>query len=455
MRRVAALSALGLVLLGVFVLLASGFSDGGQSPYLVRAIFDDASFAVPGEDVRIAGANVGSIQSLGVTSAKRAAVTLAITTPGFAPFHADAHCAIRPQSLIGEEYVDCSPGTATAPALPRIAQGAGTGSHLLPVTRTSSPIDSDIVQDVSTEPVREGLAVIIDEFGTALAARGSDLNEVIRRANPALGQTDRVLQILARQNHQLARLATDSDTVLSPLARERRQLAGFITQANTTAVASAQRAADIERTFHLFPSFLRQLRPLMADLGSLASQGTPLLNSASQSAAAVGRQFANLTPFAAKARTALIELGASASQSQPALVGTLPLARRLRRLGGAAAPSFALLDRLTASLERTGGIEQLMDVLFNGAVASNGFDQLGHFVRAEPLFSSCANYLTSPNPVCVSNFGKAKSSVRSSEASLTPADDRLAQRAVQETARHPHSQGSLTGLMRYLTGNQR
>ena len=86
-----------------------------------------------------------------------------------------------------------------------------------------------------------------------------------------------MLKILARQNQALAQLATDSDTVLAPLARVRRQLADFVVQANTTSVASAARAADISRSFQLFPSFLRQLRPLMADLGKLADQGTPLM----------------------------------------------------------------------------------------------------------------------------------------------------------------------------------
>ena len=166
----------------------------------MRAIFDDASFAAQGENVRIAGANVGSIQSLGVTAGKRAAVTISITDQRFTPFHDDATCAIRPQSLIGEEYVDCTPGTRAPPGAAAHPRGPGHGHLLPPVTRTSSPIDSDIVQDISTEPVRQSLAVIIDEFGTGLAARGSDLNAVIHRANPALGQTDKVLKILAGQN---------------------------------------------------------------------------------------------------------------------------------------------------------------------------------------------------------------------------------------------------------------
>ena len=63
-------------------------------------------------------------------------------------------------------------------------------------------------------------------------------------------------------------------------------------------MASAARATDISRSFQLFPQFLRQLRPLMVDLGNLADQGTPLMAALGQSAAALGRQFQNLTPFA-------------------------------------------------------------------------------------------------------------------------------------------------------------
>ncbi len=450
MRRLGVLAAV-LIVAAIAVAVTNGSGSPSGGTYLVRAIFDDASFAVQGEDVRIAGANVGSIQSLGVTQAKKAAVTLAITNSDFRPWHANATCAIRPQSLIGEQYVDCSPGTPSAPPLPRIYRGPGEGSYYLPVTRTSSPIDSDIVQNVSTEPVRQSLAVIIDEFGTGLAARGSDLNAVIHRANPALGDTDKVLQILARQNRTLARLATDSDTVLAPLARERGQIAGFITQANTTAVASAARARDISNTFRLFPSYLQQLRPLMADLGALADQGTPLLSSLGQSASALGRQFANLTPFAKAARTALIDLGAAAQQSQPSLVATEPLAKQLNQLGSAGQPAAANLQKLLASLNSTGGIQQLMKLLFNGAVAGNGFDSLGHYVRDEPLVSSCTNYATSPVPGCSANFAGA------SAASVTAARrDPVVARAVASASSASAPNGAtMKGLLAYLIGGRR
>ena len=257
MRRVGLIVAVLVLVAGLWAIAGPGFSrsagpDGGGS-YQVRAIFDNAAFAVPGEDVRVAGAPVGSITSLGVTSTNRAAVTMTIDNAGFVPFHANATCAIRPQSLIAERYVDCDPGTSSAPPLQRIQRGQGAGSYLLPVTRTSSPIDVDIVQNISQEPIRQRLSIILDELGTGLAARGSDLNAVIRRADPALGATNQVFKILASQNAVLAQLASDSDAVLAPLARARTQIADFVTQANTTAVASAQRSADISRSIQLLP----------------------------------------------------------------------------------------------------------------------------------------------------------------------------------------------------------
>ncbi len=456
MRRVA-LIAVALIVAAIAVAVVRGTPSSGSGQYLVRGIFDDASFAAPGEDVRIAGANVGSIQSLDVTANKQAAVTLSISDRRFEPFYANATCSIRPQSLIGEEYVDCLPGTTSARPLERIRTGPGAGSYLLPVAQTSSPIDSDIVQDISQEPVRQSLAVIIDELGTGLAARGSDLNAVIHRANPALGQTDKVLKILASQNHTLARLATDSDAVLAPLARAQRQISGFITQANTTSVATAARAADISRTFHLFPTFLGQLRPLMADLGTLADQGTPLMTSLGQSASALGQQFANLTPFAAKARTALIDLGASAQKSQPALIATMPLAQRLRSLGRAGQPTASNLQKLTTSLDSSGGIEQLMALLFRGTSAANGFDSLGHYVRDEPLVSSCTNYATTPVPACSADFASASTAsvgARGASARVSSMGQVVAQ-AVRDATAGSQNRQSLKGLLGYLTGGGR
>jgi ABC-type transporter Mla subunit MlaD len=469
MRRLATIALMLLVATGATAVVTS--SSRGKAPtYDVRAIFDDAAFAVPGEDVRVAGAPVGSIQSLDVcikapcpegSPVNKAAVTITIDNGNFTPFYADAHCAIRPQSLIGEKYVDCQPGSSSSRQLKKITSGPGKGTYLLPLANTSSPIDTDIVQDISQQPIRQRFALILDELGTGLAARGTDLNAVIHRANPALGQTDKVLQILARQNRVLARLASESNAVLAPLARAKHQLADFVVQANTASVASAARAADIARSFQLFPSFLRRLRPLVADLGQLADQGTPLMASLAQSAAAVSHQFQNLAPFAKAARPALIELGNESQQSQPALVATIPLAHRLDRLGTQLEPTAKSLHKLTSSLDQTGAIEYLMSLLFYGVSATNAFDSVGHFARTEPMVGSCASYVKRPSPGCSANFGAgASAAAAAAGTSEGGASARVVREAVGRVkdatsqSQDPPDK-TLRGLLGYLLGSGR
>jgi virulence factor Mce-like protein len=388
---------------------ACGITGGGG--YEVRALFDNAGYAVSGEQVRIAGAPVGSIAGLSVTRSKLAAVTLRITDKQFTPWYANATCTIRPQSLIAERYVDCEPGSSSHRPLRRISRGAGAGSHLLPVARTSSPIDPDIVQDIAQEPVTESLSVILNELGTGLAGRGADLNAVILRSDPALAQTERVLKLLDGQNRTLAKLATDADTVLAPLAKARGALADFVVKANHTATATAQRSADISHAIELLPPFLRELRPLMDDLGQLSSQGTPLMTSLGQNAGSITAALKSLTPFASKAKTALLDLGNTAQQSQAKLIASEPLARQLLALGKASKPSAAALDKLTASLQSSGGIQQLMSLLYYGTGAANGFDADGHYVRIAPITGSCNAYARASVPGCSANFTDATAAV--------------------------------------------
>jgi ABC-type transporter Mla subunit MlaD len=456
MRRIAAASVL-IVAVGALLVVGLGAKGGGPTPYNVRAIFDNASAVVVGEDVRIAGAPVGTITAEGVTRGKQAALTLQINNSAFVPWHANASCEIRVQSVIGEKFVDCNPGTSNYPRLSRIKHGPGAGSYYLPVTRTQSPVDFDIVQNISRLPVREQFALILNELGTGLAARGSDLNAVIRRADPALGYTDRVLKILAQQNHTLAQLATNSNTVLGALARVKRELTGFIQQANTTSVASAARATDEARSFHLLPGFLRQLQPLERDLGVLAGQGTPLFTSLSNAAPGINSQYQQLAPFARATRTALISLGHAAVQQQPALLGTIPLDKRLERLGKSTAPAATQLDRLLSSLQNTGGIQFLMKLLFNGTGATNGFDASGHYIRTQALFGSCTAYALVPVPGCSANF--VHSGAAAADATLLGLSrDRpavaAAVRSVQKTGSQP-PRHALTSLLNYLLGGGR
>jgi len=128
MRRIIATLGLLATVALVFFGLGSGGDSGGT--YQVRAIFDNGGFVVPDEDVRIAGANVGSVDSVGVTmpgeeahadgvpEPGKAIVVMNIDDAGFQDFRTDASCIIRPGSLLGEKYIDCKPTQPRAPGSP-------------------------------------------------------------------------------------------------------------------------------------------------------------------------------------------------------------------------------------------------------------------------------------------------------------------------------------------------
>ena len=197
MKRVAMVA---VVLVAAAWLAVAGTGAGSGESYEVRAIFSNAGFAIPGEDVRVAGVNVGAIKSVDLTAQNTAAIVLEITDDGFKDFREDATCAVRPQSLIGDRFVECAPtlprpaGAKAPPELPVIEDGPGKGQHLVPVSQTTTPVDLDLINNIWRRPYRERLSIILSEFGTALAGQGTDLREAIRRSNPALAQTDEVLK---------------------------------------------------------------------------------------------------------------------------------------------------------------------------------------------------------------------------------------------------------------------
>jgi virulence factor Mce-like protein len=398
--------------------------DDTKDHYFVRAIFDNASTLVPGEDVKVAGVPVGVISDLDVTADKKAAVTLRIDDEGFIPWKTDAKCKIGSQGLIGEKFVDCQPGSGPAKALARIDEGNGEGERLLPIERTSSPVDLDLLNDIMRLPYRQRFAILLSELGTGLAGRGEELNEVIHRANPALRETDEVLKILADQNRVLARLARDSDRVLEPLARERESFADFVVQANATGEASAERRGDLAQSIHLLPGFLRELRPLMADLEDFTDQGTPLLTDLNAAAPALGRLIEAQGTLADASRESFPSLGDALERGRPALIEARPLIRDLGRLGEEAAPVAVNLDELTKSLEDTDSLKRLNDVFYSGALVLNGFDGLGHYLRTALLTNVCSTYAVTFSSGCAATFfdPSAESSSASAGAPLEAAN---------------------------------
>jgi phospholipid/cholesterol/gamma-HCH transport system substrate-binding protein len=433
MKRIGAIALVVgcAIIVAVVAMGASGDgADGSGGTYEVRAIFDSAFGVIPGEDVKVAGVKVGSIDSLHVTDDKRAAVVLAIDKPGFGDFRSDANCIIRPQSLIGEKFVDCTPtqprqqDTPAPPPLKRIRSGPGKGQYLLPVSNTSKSVDLDLINDIYQLPERERLTIILNELGTGLAGRGKDLNDVIRRADPALAETDKVLAILKEQNQTLANLATESDTVLAPLAQRKEQVADFIVKARNVSQATAQERGALAQNLRKLPTFLTQLRPTLAQLGNLSDQMTPVLTDLGSQADNINRFVTQIGPLASAARPAVKSLGQASVVGTQAMQDIRPITSDVNELASSAQPLASNLSDLLVSLRDTGGVERAMDYLFFQMTAINGFDTAGHYLRAALLINTCSSYAIEKTIGCEATFSKVgdsastRSTVDDSDRSL-------------------------------------
>jgi phospholipid/cholesterol/gamma-HCH transport system substrate-binding protein len=417
---VAGAAAVLVVALIVVLATSAGGSNGG---YRVRAIFDDAGNIVSGEEIKIDGVKVGSVNSVTPTPQGKAAIVFEVATPGFQDFRSDASCSIRPQELIGEKFVECLPtqsrveGTPLPPPLQKIPAGKeGAGEYLLPVSNTHSPVDPDLLSDITRLPERQRLTIILNELGTGLAGRGSDLSAVLHRSNPALQGLEQVLSILKSENQVLESLAVEGDRAIAPLAAERGRLADFITQSNTLSNATARHLGALSENFAEFPAFLRQLGPAMERLGRFADQTTPTLSYLHTAAPGLTRAFQSLPGFSRSSEAFFESLGKSTKQLSPALEQARSLLTRAKPLGEAGKPFAGNLSETLKSFEETGGLERFLDFVYLGGGIENGYDSLGHFLRAEIVASpNCLTYLVEPHS-CSGKFvgGGASASTASS-----------------------------------------
>lgn len=392
----ALVTLLVFIVIGAAIALAAvRFTGGAQSGYLVRAVFDNSSFVIPGEEVKVAGVTVGTIHAVQVTPDNKAALVLAITDRQFAPFRSDAHCAIGLESLLGEQFVQCTatqprtPGTPAPPPLPAIASGPNKGEHLLPVQNTTAPVGFDLLQNIMRLPQRERFRLIINGLGAGLAGNGQELNAALKRADPALQQTDHVIAVLASEDQTLARLTDESARVLAPLAAQRAHLGGFFQHAGRVALASAQEGQAIEQNFQAFPPFLRQLKPATARLANLADQMTPSLQSLLAQAPAINSSLQGLGPLADSSIPALQSFGNLAQRGETIFPRVHTLAGQLLALGRPLEPLANDLGATAQSFDNAGGIEDVMRFIYYYTGTVNGEDSLGHYIRSLVEIGAC------------------------------------------------------------------
>jgi virulence factor Mce-like protein len=446
-------SAVGLAVLALAAAaLTIGANGGEDDDTTYTVVFDNAFGLTEGGDLRIAGVRAGVIEDLRISDGypPKAVVDVKVSEPGFADLREDATCEVRPQSLIGEYFVDCQPGDSGR----RLPDGGR-----VPVEQTTSTIPFDLVNTVMRQPYRERFRLIISELGAGLAGRPEDLSEVLRRAHPGLRETTQALQILGRQTRTIERVIADADTVIEALERRKRDVVRFVEEAGETAEITASRRTDLGESFRLLPQFLAELRRGMVQLGDLSEAQIPLLHDLGAAAGDLDTFLTQLRPFSDNATPAFRALGRASDAGLDAVRATDEevdvLRQAARNAPGTAKPLRQFLQSLddrrravendarakaTAppapdkthipASEQGGftGMEGLWNYYYWQALSTNAFDSIGHLLRTSATLDlgGCSAYfttITSENRRCQRWLGPYQPGVNAPDPTEIPGEE--------------------------------
>jgi virulence factor Mce-like protein len=403
MRRLAGIATL-LSALAAGVLLLGSVAQGNAS-YTFHAIFDDARGLIPGQLVKIAGAKAGEISAVTVTPQNKAEVTA--TIPGDFVFHQDATCSIRPDGLIGENYLDCDPGTSSSPLL---------RDHTVPVSQTTEPVSLLDLFNIFNVPARERFQVLIDELGIATAGEGDNINAILQRANPTLGLARRVIAILDHQTAEIATAIDATGTIAADGAANTPALRSFLSQAASLSQLTANHSSNLSRAIANLPGFLDAAQPALSRLDTVARDGTPLLSDLRTAIPDLNRVDTDIRPFTRVATPALAALSQTFARTIPTVKLVTPLVREINRYLKASGPTTASFAKLVVNLLQHGFAENFLQVVYYVAGALAHEDATAHQLSALLMFpnnGSCANYATTVVAGCQSHYG--------SQPAFTPA----------------------------------
>jgi ABC-type transporter Mla subunit MlaD len=392
--------AIAMLLAGaVFTAVLVGAGGGGAGEYRVAAIFSNASGLIPGQNVEIAGAVVGQVKSIKLTPDHRARVEMGVKT-GFAPFRGNAECEIKPQSLIGEKFVECDPGSPDAREL-----GSVGGTPTVALARTHAPVDIDLVFAALRQPYVNRLSLVVNELGTGLAGRPHDLQQAIKRAAPALEQTDRVLRIVNSDRALLGRLIDRTDTVLAAVRPRSRDVTRFIDRASSVSATVAQRRDSLGAALDRLPPLLAELQPSAQSLAGAVRDARPVVHELRNATPSLRALFADLEPLTKAGRPALAALKSASDEGRRAVAAARPIATRLRAAAALMPHAAEVGTAVTNSLRATGAVEGINEFVWIATAATARFDATSHIVPSYQLqHDTCNLYATTPVPACSAHW---------------------------------------------------
>jgi phospholipid/cholesterol/gamma-HCH transport system substrate-binding protein len=317
-----------LLLMAAFVLSCFGvllylwLSFGGTSPlaakgYRFHAYFPEATQLAQQADVRISGVPVGKVVKLERGPHNRTDATIELRTR-YAPVPRDARAMLRTKTLLGETYVDLSPGNKSSGMLPE--------GSALPRSAVAETVELDEIFRSFDAPTREAFRTWMQSSSAAIAGRGADLNAALGNL-PAFESTgEDILRELNAQSGAVSKTVSSAATVFDALSDREGQLRNLVTQSDRLFEVTAARNQDLANVFRELPGFEHQVRltlPRLTAFGNAALPTVKQLQPAASALAPVTAAFNDASPDVRAFFTSLGPVVSASKRGVPAFQRTI------------------------------------------------------------------------------------------------------------------------------------
>ena len=327
--KIAAMVLFALSCFGLLLFLWLAF--GGPVPlklqgYEFRVAFPEATQLGVEADVRIAGVSVGKVRAKSIDPAhpNRTVATIEMQSR-YAPVARDTRAILRQKSLLGETFVELTPGH------PKTAGTVPEGGFLAD-GRVAETVQLDEILDALDPQTRASFRGWQQELSRAVAGRGRDLNDALGNLPELAQDGNDLLALLDAQSESVRGLVRGTGEVFGALSKDEGQLHNLIVNAGETFDATARQQDALAESLRIFPTFLDESRLTFQRLESFSKDTDPLVQELRPAARDLTPTLRDLRAMAPDLRTALSNLDPliSASKSgMPALRDTLSNAKPL------------------------------------------------------------------------------------------------------------------------------
>lgn len=341
----------GLIALFLVIAIAHWVPIVGKSGRVVRAEFTAANQVNKLTPVRVAGVDVGKVESVEPGGSPGTAIVKMRITDDKVVVRRDARADIRWRTVLGGNmFIDLQPGSRSAPEL---------GDGVIPASRTTSQAELDDVTQIFDHGTAQEQRAMLRGLRSSLADP-SATGRAITIMGPALREIGRGLEpVRGRESDDLRQLVSATARTVAGLGRDGAKLESLVSGADRTlAVTDSHRRALSEliglaprsldstlQTMRRLHSTLGHLDPLVARLRAAAPSIAPAANAATPTLEQARVLLRDARPLLRAAAPALTALKRASANGVPLLTELDPTVRRLN------AELLPFLDRRDASTQ--------------------------------------------------------------------------------------------------------